>query len=437
MKKKQLASLFFGLLLLNTACEEVNKDEIYDQKFHKILYMKTTGLVDMTLYKTGENTDYNLSVIKGGSEPELTAEVQLESMTKAELDEYCAPRGLHLMGLPESCYALDQARIQFGAEDLYKVIGLSLNTSAISDAMKSAPETEFVIPLILKSETDSINATKNLIIIKPTIVVPKIAFGTEGYVANNCGKEGKTFEIPLTLQINNQWDFDCEIEVDPSALAGTSYNLLPESSYSIADKGVVSFKKGNNTALLKVTVNGLVDADNVLPLRVKSITNETFDISKNPILFGVTINKYPLTEAMLSTNAQEPTEGPLKNILDGDITTYFHSKWSGDAIADKHYVQIALPANLSSFKFSYTNRSANGNVALADFDASVSTDGTTFVLLKNYTTAKDKLPAGGAGVFNSSLLKSSTPFSYIRFTCNKSMTDTQYFVWSEFSLFGL
>lgn len=437
MKKKQLAFLFFGLLLLNTACEEVNREEIYNENFHKILYLKTTGVVDMTLYKTGENADYKLSVIKGGSEPELTANVQLGSMTKAELDEYCAPRGLNLVGLPESCYELVQTNVEFGSEDLYKMIGLSMHTSDISDILVSEPETQFVIPLILKSATDSINANSNLIIIRPNVVIPQIAFDKEGYVTNYCAKEGKTFEIPLTLEIDNRWDFDCEVEVDPSALDGTPYNLLPASSYTIANNGLVSFKKGSSTTLLKVTINGLVDADNVLPLRLKSTNSETFRISKNPVLFGVTINKYPLTENMLSSNALEPTEGSLQNLLDGDITTYFHSQWSGTAIADKHYVQVALPENLSSFKFSYTNRSANGNVALADFDVSVSTDGTNFVLLKNYTTAADKLPTGAAGVFNSYLLKSSTPFSYIRFTCNKSMTDTKYFVWSEFSMYGL
>lgn len=436
MKTKYLTSLFFGLLLLNTACEEVDKNELYQEKFHKILYLKTAGIVDMTLYLTGMNVEYNHSVIKGGSEPTLTADANLSSMTQAELDEYCAARGLFLKSLPANCYELNQTSIHLESTDVYKMVGMTLNTEAINDVMKAEEGTEFVIPVKLTSETDSINSEKNLIIIKPRIVTPMVSFEKTGYVQNFSPKEGRVFEIPITLQINNLWDFDCEVEVDPSALDGTSHNLLPEGSYELENEGIVYFKTGSNTAILKLTVDPLTEADYVLPIRLKNISNELFDMNGSPVLFGITINKYPLTENMLSSNALEPTEGSLQNLLDGDITTYFHSQWSGTAIADKHYVQVALPENLSSFKFSYTNRSANGNVALADFDVSVSTDGTNFVLLKNYTTAADKLPTGAAGVFNSYLLK-STPFSYIRFTCNKSMTDTKYFVWSEFSMYGL
>lgn len=437
MKNKYLASLGFALLtLLNTGCEEVDKDAIYQEEFHKILYLKTTGIVDMTLYDTGADETYNLSVIKGGSETGLTADVKLVSMTKAELDEYCEPRGLHFVGLPESCYALEKTDVQFAATDQYKLVGLEMHTSAIRAAMESSEGGDCVIPLILTSAADSVNANKNIIIIKPTVVTPSVSFEKMGYVANYCGKEGKTFEIPLMLQINNQWDFTCQVEVDFSALAGTSYNPLPQGSYELENNGLVTFTKGNNTALLKVKVNGLTEADNVLPLRLKSISNETFDIDERPMLLGVTINKYPLTKEMLSTNAQEPSEGPLANILDGDVTTYFHSAWSV-SIAGKHYVQVALPSSLSSLKFSYTNRSANGNAALGNFDVSISNDGSNFVLLKNFTSSADKLPQGGAGVYNSSLLKSNTPFTHVRFTCNENMSGSAYFVWSEFSLYGL
>ncbi|MDE5611614.1 MAG: fibronectin type III domain-containing protein, partial [Odoribacter sp.] len=37
-----------------------------------------------------------------------------------------------------------------------------------------------------------------------------------------------------------------------------------------------------------------------------------------------------LTAADLSTNAQEPSEGPIANLLDGNTKTFFHTAWSVD-----------------------------------------------------------------------------------------------------------
>lgn len=68
-------------------------------------------------------------------------------------------------------------------------------------------------------------------------------------------------------------------------------------------------------------------------------------------------NGYPveLTADNFTTNAQEPTEGPLEHIVDGYKNTYFHSTWTESADSD-HYIEITLPEPLSSFSFSYLTR---------------------------------------------------------------------------------
>ncbi len=68
-------------------------------------------------------------------------------------------------------------------------------------------------------------------------------------------------------------------------------------------------------------------------------------------------NEIALTAENFATNAQEPTEGPLENICDGDRTTFFHSMWSVGA-ADNHKLMITLPEDieLKEFKFKYITR---------------------------------------------------------------------------------
>jgi len=86
---------------------------------------------------------------------------------------------------------------------------------------------------------------------------------------------------------------------------------------------------------------------------------------------------------MLSSNAIEPSEGSLANLLDGDIGTYFHSAWSV-SIADKHYVQVKLPVSTKTFRFTYTNRSNNGNAALAWFNLYTGTNENNLQLYKRF-----------------------------------------------------
>lgn len=433
MKKKYLAAFILILLLINAGC--TNYDNMYPEKFYKILYLKNSGVIDMKLFKTGENTEYSVTVVKAGTDPTAIADAKFTPMDQKTLDIYCASRGLSYQALPENCYTLDATDLSFTATELYKKIGLSLKTSEIESAVQKDVETDYVIPFMLTSVNDSINSTMNVLIIKPVVVVPSIAFETVGYVSNISPKEGKTIDIPLTLQITNNWDFDCLVEVDETALAGTQYNLLPKGTYELVNGGKVSFKKGSSKATLQVKVNALQHADNTLPLRIKSVSKETFTVDKTPVLMGVTIEKYPLTVAMLTSNATEPTEGSLANLLDNDVTSYFHTAWS-IAVTGDHYVQVSLPQGISSFKFSYTNRSVNGNAALADFELQGSEDNKNFTLLKHFISDVDKLPGGGAGVYNSPLLETKSATKYLRFVCKKNFTGGKYFVWSEFSLYG-
>ncbi len=75
------------------------------------------------------------------------------------------------------------------------------------------------------------------------------------------------------------------------------------------------------------------------------------------------------------TNAQESTEGPLKNICDKKTSTFFHSTWSADTYED-HFIQIELPEEMSQLKLSFDSRNGN-NVP-------------TLVVLSGVTTANEQ-----------------------------------------------
>ena len=72
-------------------------------------------------------------------------------------------------------------------------------------------------------------------------------------------------------------------------------------------------------------------------------------------LYDANGNAVNLTANNFSTNAQEPREGPLADIADGDMFTYFHSTWSQSVDAE-HYIDIELPEAMEAFSFRYLSR---------------------------------------------------------------------------------
>ena len=99
-------------------------------------------------------------------------------------------------------------------------------------------------------------------------------------------------------------------------------------------------------------------------------------------------NPIALTAANLSTNAQERTEGPMRNIVDGNATTYFHSTWT-DAVYDFHYIDVTLPEPMTALSFGYLSRKEK--VAPATIDIYSVTSGNTPEDIKPVPTPTDQL----------------------------------------------
>lgn len=138
-----------------------------------------------------------------------------------------------------------------------------------------------------------------------------------------------------------------------------------------------------------------------------------------------------LTVDDLSTNAQESGEGPIKNLLDGDKTTFFHTSWS-TSIPSPHWLQVNLKKTLSDhYKFYYAPRNNDNNKPI-DFDLLGTTNGTDWVLIKNFTKEEDGLPTSKSEDYTSEVLPCTVPFSQIRISVNKTNNNTVYWTMSEF-----
>lgn len=140
----------------------------------------------------------------------------------------------------------------------------------------------------------------------------------------------------------------------------------------------------------------------------------SFSIKQKNIIY----NLIPLKVEMFSTNAQEPSEGPMKNICDGDATTYFHTLWSKASEGGKpHYLQIALDNPISDLKVEYSSRhngDGGGDIKRAEVYTS-ETGGTDDSEWTKVGTMHFPLPGGRkAKSLSNERIKFDAPVKHIR-----------------------
>ncbi len=141
-----------------------------------------------------------------------------------------------------------------------------------------------------------------------------------------------------------------------------------------------------------------------------------------------------LKAADLSTNAQEPSEGPIANLLDGDTGTFFHTAWSVSFTAP-YWLQANLNKTIDNCKIYFHRRTQNNNNRPIDFDLMGSTDGNDWFLIRNFANPADKLPVDAAvNDYTSPVIQSPKPFNRIRINVNKTNNNTVFFTMSEFKV---
>lgn len=154
---------------------------------------------------------------------------------------------------------------------------------------------------------------------------------------------------------------------DLDGLPGTDYN-------DKTDNNAYRYKWNSETLSFPTPVKKL--RFKVLETNKKGARNghQFFSIGEFRVL-DASGKEVSLSAENFVTNAQESTEGLLKNICDKKTSTFFHSTWSADTYED-HFIQIELPEEMFQLKLSFDSRNGN-NVP-------------TLVVLSGVTTANEQ-----------------------------------------------
>lgn len=137
------------------------------------------------------------------------------------------------------------------------------------------------------------------------------------------------------------------------------------------------------------------------------------------------------------TNAQEPTEGPIRNLIDDNYQSFFHTMWS-TSIDDPHYLFIDMGEGntLTDFAISYSRRTQNNNNRPTEIIFSGSNDGTTYTDFATLTQEADGLPVDASvnSYVSKALSTGGTAYRYLRVYPSKTNNNTKFFTFGEFRL---
>lgn len=444
MKKKILfISLAAALLLTHSACED-GKDE-YLSDFSTILYFRNSGEIPLSVYRTGDDTNYKVIINKSGSSLNAVTEVNVNVMDDAALAIYNAEQQTSYKALPANCYELEATKFSFSGKELYKTFGVTLKTELIYN-LPVLDNASYVLPLQLQNSKDSINSKLGMVFVKPDILVPSVSFSKSGYTQNFFSDNGPTkmtFNLPVEIPMPSLWNFSCELAIDKTLLDDYNkendcdYALLPTNAYSMATTLNFTDDKSNiKEAKIEVDRTGLAYGNYVLPVKLSSCSKPQFEINvnKNTSLYGISyvpdiskLTKVNLTESMFSIYPDPTNEGSIAEMIDGKADTYYHSNW-GVGIPLPHYIQVALPKESTALAFEYQVRHNNNNGAPQQISLWGSMDGTTFGKIGSIS---EGLPTGKSDIYKSPVFVAK-PFKYLRVSVEKTASGS--FAFAEFRL---
>lgn len=449
MKNILFITALAGWMLCNTSCENYDETKI-PEEYHKVLILQSAGEQAITLYRTGEDSDYQMCIIKAGSEDDLSAEARL-MVDEEWMNQYNEDNAEHYVIIPSEYYSFDTQDIRMQGDDKYKILNLTFKTSSLEALMSGNPDKKYALPIRLQSDDTTISATNNYVILQPSIVVPTVAFSKSGYQKTTITTESAnpvSIEIPVELPLDNKWEFDCTVKVDKewldtyNAQHGTSYLLLPDASYTL--QTTCQFKIGTSKTSIKLEVDRthLSVGDYALPVKLESCTQDGFNLDANYYLAGISYlpPQIPLSLDMLSSNATVDNDGTgLTGLFDGlGSGKHYHSNYGGTVIdaVYGHYIDVHLATPIKSIMFDYYTRFENGNGDPTEIVMYTSNDGQIWTQLGTVT----KNGLGGNKQYTSPIFTAENEFTYWRFSVIKSVSGDvragAYFNLGEMAIFG-
>jgi hypothetical protein len=143
-----------------------------------------------------------------------------------------------------------------------------------------------------------------------------------------------------------------------------------------------------------------------------------------------------LTGDDLWTDDQEASEGPIKDLVDGDNNTYFHMAWN-NSTPFPHYIVVDLKKEVNGVTFSYVcrnNDNKDNPKQITVFGSTEFDQSTDALPSATQLTVLSGLPDSKAASYESPHIISATPFRYLWLRVDSSTSGSNWVALAELSV---
>ena len=206
---------------------------------------------------------------------------------------------------------------------------------------------------------------------------------------------------------------------ESKATGGDSFYIeMPVSEFTYKDNSTpyelrVKLVQNNGNAIATSYAYNFVDGVPVVNFSTKAELSKT----------GWTINSFSSEE----TSGEPTPNGKAINLIDNDVNTYWHSKWSSAATSFPHQIVVDLGSSKNALGLVLVQRGGL-NRSIKDFEVLVSNDNTSFTSLTTSTLAN----LNGKQYFDFSSQKT---FRYLKFIAKNGHDGSQFAALAEIGLY--
>lgn len=246
-----------------------------------------------------------------------------------------------------------------------------------------------------------------------------------------------------TYKFNNKYNANLNVDVEAVEISDTlsfSLNAIGKSltaSFNLSDDRAVAYvdttlqisKESRNRfdkpIFYTVTYPGYNIVQNV------KVKDEIWDYGED------VIEEIPLTADMLATNKPSEVGDDLANMLDGNPSTVFHTLFGANYDATvTPYITVTLDNSVEAVKLYYQAR-ITGNYNPLALNLYVSDNGTSWKLVKEFTSANDNLPMETGAEYTSPVVELGGSYRFFKLEQTASEYHNNHMVFAEFRMYSV
>lgn len=164
--KNNLFCLWVLLAVLSSChVDDYDYDNLFPEEYNVVFSIKNDANVICEIPEDDTDFSYVITVLKGGAQPSLSADVKFEPWSKEEVEAYNEKTGSNYMLLFEDCYLIKPAILHFGGSAEYgKQTVVTFTSEKVQQYVNEYADKTVFLPLRLISDK-KINEEKKEIFI--------------------------------------------------------------------------------------------------------------------------------------------------------------------------------------------------------------------------------------------------------------------------------